>query len=78
MLHVCQQFQHTEALIFFLQRLMMGFFQAFDGIFPSWKKTTHSPVLRLETSALTPQPNPQPPFYKPHTTHILLIGLTKC
>ena len=26
--------QHTGALIFFLQRLMVGCFQAFDGIFP--------------------------------------------
>ena len=42
--------QHTVALIFFRQRLMVGCFQAFDGIFPSGRKTSG------------PGPTPPPPI----------------
>ena len=70
--------QHTGAVIFFPQRLMVGCFQAFDSIFPLGRTPpTPQPPNNTPRNSCIPPSSGQPPFYKPHTTHIPLIGPTK-
>ena len=70
--------QHTGTLIFFPQRLMVGCFQAFDSIFPLGRRPpTPQPPNNTPRNSCIPPSSGQPPFYKPHTTHIPLIAPTK-
>ena len=70
--------QHTGTLIFFPQRLMVGWFQAFDSIFPLERRPpTPQPPNNTPRNSCLPPSSGQPPFYKPHTTHIPLISPTK-
>ena len=70
--------QHTGTLIFFPQRLMVGCFQAFDSIFPLGRRPpTPQPPNNTPRNSCLPPSSAQPPFYKPHTTHIPLISPTK-
>ena len=70
--------QHTGTLIFFPQRLMVGCFQAFDSIFPLGRRPpTPQPPNNTPRNSCLPPSSAQPPFYKPHPTHIPLIGPTK-
>ena len=70
--------QHTGAVIFFPQRLMVGCFQAFDSIFPLGRRPpTPQPPNNTPRNSCLPPSSGQPPFYKPHLTHIPLISPTK-
>ena len=70
--------QHTGTLIFFPQRLMVGCFQAFDSIFPLGRRPpTPQPPNNTPRNSCLPPSSGQPPFYKPHPTHIPLISPTK-
>ena len=70
--------QHTGTLIFFPQRLMVGCFQAFDSIFPLGRRPpSPQPPNNTPRNSCLPPSSAQPPFYKPHTTHIPLISPTK-
>ena len=70
--------QHAGTLIFFPQRLMVGCFQAFDSIFPLGRRPpTPQPPNNTPRNSCLPPSSGQPPFYKPHTTHIPLISPTK-
>ena len=69
--------QHTGTLIFFPQRLMVGCFQAFDSIFPLGRRPpTPQPPNNTPRNSCLPPSSGQPPFYKPHKTHIPLISPT--
>ena len=68
---------------FFLQRLIVRCFQAFNSIFPLERRPPFPPSPHNTPGNLCLNPPPllsppaQPPFYKPHTTHIPLIAPTK-
>ena len=69
--------QHTGTLIFFPQRLMVECFQAFDSIFPLGRRPpTPQPPNNTPRNSCLPPSSGQPPFYKPHKTHIPLISPT--
>ena len=69
--------QHAGTLIFFPQRLMVGCFQAFDSIFPLGRRPpTPQPPNNTPRNSCLPPSSGQPPFYKPHKTHIPLISPT--